>query len=725
MQKFGVPLVICLATLFAGRVAAQNAPPAEPGPAIRVTTTEVLLDLVVRDKHGRQVKNLKPEDVEIYEDGVRQKVLSFRQVASHEAQRMEAGIEIKNGQVAPGPGPRSLRAVNVVCIVFHNLDPVSRTRAIEAAQEFIRNDLQPETYVGVFSLNDRLTALHPFTNNRKQLIQAAQNAFNGRTMDFARASEAILTANPTQATIAVAAGARSANVTLQITGGEISKTTFAGADVSNDQGANIMRGEQVRERSDFSNIIGMRETDKIITMINEIGTLPGRKTVLLVTTGLVTTGDPKRFQSILDNANKLGVTVYALDTAGLSQTDTIQAGNNGLGQVASVSRTQATANSSLGAMKEKSRQNDNMNDAVRTSDTQASLRELSEGTGGFLIANTNEFRKPFQRIIEGFDAHYEAAYHPSSDRYDGHLRKVEVKLARADLQVESRTGYFAIPDLNGSSTLAPFESTALAVLNVRPLPHAFDFHSAAFNFQNDGTHSQNVLAFELPGASLVGMPEPEHKTHRFHVSLLALVKEASGQIVDRYSLDAPYQIPDANLPAVLASAITYTHPVSLPPGHYTVETAVVDREGGRSTANIFPLNIPPPRKGVGMSSVILVQQVEPVSAAADASDPLVFQGKRMVPMAAPALKPASKPVVYFVVYPDKANAEKPKIQVEFLADGQLLAKQTADLPPPDSSGTIPMIVGAAMRPGNCELRITALQGSESATERVTYTVAAN
>src|SRR5689334_2589949 len=112
MQKLGVPLVTCLATLFAGPVAAQTLPPAESGPAIRVTTTEVLLDLMVRDKHGRQVKNLKPDDVEIYEDGVRQKILSFRPVASHEVQRREAGVETNKGQV--NFAPRSLWAVNVV-----------------------------------------------------------------------------------------------------------------------------------------------------------------------------------------------------------------------------------------------------------------------------------------------------------------------------------------------------------------------------------------------------------------------------------------------------------------------------------------------------------------------------------------------------------------------------------------------------------------------------------
>ena len=65
-----------------------------------------------------------------------------------------------------------------------------------------------------------------------------------------------------------------------------------GADVSNSTGANRVRGDQVRERSDFANITGMHETDRIITLINQLGTLPGRKTVLLVSTGLVTTGDP-------------------------------------------------------------------------------------------------------------------------------------------------------------------------------------------------------------------------------------------------------------------------------------------------------------------------------------------------------------------------------------------------------------------------------------------------
>jgi len=56
---------------------------------------------------------------------------------------------------------------------------------------------------------------------------------------------------------------------------------------------------------------------------------------------------------------------------------------------------------------EKMRQDDYVTDAVRTTDTQSSLRALSEGTGGFLIANTNDLRKSFQRLLDDVETHYE------------------------------------------------------------------------------------------------------------------------------------------------------------------------------------------------------------------------------------------------------------------------------------------------------------------------------
>ena len=56
--------------------------------------------------------------------------------------------------------------------------------------------------------------------------------------------------------------------------------------------------------------------------------------------------------------------------------------------------------------------------------------------------------------------------------------------------------------------------------------------------------------------------------------------------------------------------------------------------------------------------------------------------------------------------------------------GEELEVKEAELPAPDSSGAIPMVVSAVARPGKCEIKITARQGFQSAVQSASYTVAA-
>ena len=201
------------------------------------------------------------------------------------------------------------------------------------------------------------------------------------------------------------------------------------------------------------------------------------------------------------------------------------------------------------------------------------------------------------------------------------------------------------------------------MLNTQPRPHAFDFRTAGFHFRNDGAISHGSLAFELPGTNLAATPHPERNTHVVHMAVLALVKDASGQVVDQYSIDAPYEIPDANLAAVRSSAIMYTHPLSLAPGRYTVDAVVLDREGRRASADTVEFNTAAPEKGVGLSSVLLLQRIEPVQGQPDPSDPLIFKGQRLVPYLSMNVTPDAKPFVYFVVYPDleaRRQAKNPR-----------------------------------------------------------------
>jgi VWFA-related protein len=713
--------------LMAAAAPAQEAPATPPGPTIRSTATEVMLDIVVRDKHGKPVNNIKPGEIEVYEDGVRQELKGFRFVGEREAQAQRAAAaNAARGVQAPPQPARPLRSVNLVPIVFYNLDPVSRTRAVQAVDEFLKNDLPPDTYIGLFLLDDHLRAVYPFTNDRAEIARALPNVFLLSPLDFTNASVAVLTANPTLASIAVAVNMAShtASADLVVTGGEVANTAIAGADVGTGPGASAARGAQVTEQRDFSNISGMRETDRIITMIDNLASLPGHKDVLLLTTGLTTTGDVERFQGILNKANEGGISFYPISATGLDDTSTASAATIALGRAAAVSQSQtspvANGQGAMAAAKEKSRMGDTIDNAVRTSDVQSALRELGEGTGGFLIANTNDFRKPFQKIVEDMDAHYEASYRPASVVWDGRLRQIEIKIARPGVTAEARKGYFAMPDLKASAPLLPFETFGLALLGYTPTPHAFEFSTAAYQFQNEGANWRGVVAFGVSGTALAARANPGRLSHSLHASLLALVKDESGQVIDKFSVDAPFEIPDTNFAAVRQTPLVYTHDLDLPSGRYTMDAVMMDRESGRSSVSSTPFTIAAAAKGTAISSPMLVQRVEAITGQADPADPLVLKNRRLVPYVDTNLPADAKPYAYFVVYPNKSNTEKPKLQVEFRVNGQVLANQTAALPAPEPSGAIPMMIRAATHPGQCELKLTVVQGSESASRTLTY-----
>src|SRR5215831_8192112 len=52
---------------------------------VRITTNLVQVDAVVTDSHGKVVTDLKPEEVEIYEDGHKQKITHFNYYSAENA----------------------------------------------------------------------------------------------------------------------------------------------------------------------------------------------------------------------------------------------------------------------------------------------------------------------------------------------------------------------------------------------------------------------------------------------------------------------------------------------------------------------------------------------------------------------------------------------------------------------------------------------------------------
>src|ERR1035441_689534 len=119
MPKLGVTaFAIWLLAQFAGGQDNASAPQTGsglPGVVIKTSAREVLLDVGVRDAHGKMVTNLKAEDFTVYEGGVRQPVRSFRLVngsaALSEEQKQTAETPAAAATVGPGAAQPALNPI--------------------------------------------------------------------------------------------------------------------------------------------------------------------------------------------------------------------------------------------------------------------------------------------------------------------------------------------------------------------------------------------------------------------------------------------------------------------------------------------------------------------------------------------------------------------------------------------------------------------------------------
>jgi hypothetical protein len=277
-----------------------------------------------------------------------------------------------------------------------------------------------------------------------------------------------------------------------------------------------------------------------------------------------------------------------------------------------------------------------------------------------------------------------------------------------------------VPDTGHS--LTPEEMAGLRALDTQPRPHAFDFLARAYRFRDSGSNAQYAIAFEMPISNLTATAEERAHRHRFHASLLALVKNADGAIVDRVSKDVPSEVSDDLFEKVRWEFMTYQKAVSLPPGHYRVETAVVDHEGNRASTGTFEIDNRQQR-GVGLSDLAVVRKLANLTTPTDPADPFEYTGRRVLPFVTSNLLAGMKPFVFFMIYPEPENRAKPVVRARLLKDGRTIATLRPDVGAPDASGGIPMLLKVTDKPGSYEVRATVTQGNSSPERTLQYTLA--
>lgn len=364
--------------------------------------------------------------------------------------------------------------------------------------------------------------------------------------------------------------------------------------------------------------------------------------------------------------------------------------------------------------------------ALRTN-TQGTLSDLAASTGGLLIANANDLREGMQQIVEDIGYYYELAYMPKSLAYDGKFRQISVKVSRPNVTVQSRSGYFAVPVSDASPSL-PYETPLLTALASATLPKDFEYQSAALRFGLGAKGTQYSLVMEVPLASFTFQEDKQKKQYRTRFSLLALIKDAQGQIIQKFSQDYPLQGPLEKLEAIKKGNVIFLRHFYLPTGRHTLETAAYDHEQNKSSAQRSIIVAPESQPGIKISSVVVVRRADPATAADQGTDnPFLYENLKIVPNLGEPLQkePNAQLSLFVVIYPQPGASEKPQLNVVFLRDGQAVARGAPPLPAADQEGRIPYVASvplAGFQPGQYEVLAVVQQGQATAQERAFFSV---
>ncbi|HJU56376.1 MAG TPA: VWA domain-containing protein, partial [Pyrinomonadaceae bacterium] len=556
-----------------------------------VGTTEVVLDAVVKDKKGHAVKDLKASDFEIFEDGVRQEVKSFRLVIREAAPttgEQAKGETTTTPQPQPtaaprrtaGPAARTSR-VSAVALVFDRLTPDARKRAREAALDYVGTEIRADDFVGVFGIDLSLKAVQPFTNDA-QLVRAAVERITGQNSATHTAStQQITDLTLKQAILESQIAANNAGLasTGESTGGS---TGSAGATAAEQAfAAMTQRAVEGFERLERAQQ-GYATTDGLLAVVNAMGQLPGRKALIFFSEGVaIPTQVAAQFRTVIGNANRANVSIYTVDAAGLrALSSDVETGRamTVLGQ-----RRVAVAGSPRDGDGPMTRDLERNEDLLRLN-PESGLGQLADETGGVFIKGTNNPGPRLRQVDEDLHAYYLLTYSPQNQNYDGRFRQISLKVNRPGAEVQARKGYYAL-NVPFDTPVLDYEAPALALLSGNSQPNAFNSRVAAYSFPEPGKPGLVPVMVEVPADSVNFSTSKDKKSYATNFSIVVLVKDEQQRAVRKLSNQYLLAGPLDKLAAAKEGKILFYRETELPPGRYTVASVVHDAATGRASVN--------------------------------------------------------------------------------------------------------------------------------------------
>ena len=549
-----------------------SSPPARP-PQTAVFPSEVdyvEVDAFVTDPRGNVVHGLTRDDFLLFEEGIRQEIAAFAEVAVPTERVRATPIEAATPPRDTATNEEAVQG-RIYAIVLDELHTdAQRSGAVRTlAREFIAKHMAEGDVAAVVFTGGGTGAAQTFTGDKRQL-QEAVGRFTGRklpsaTLERLRAIEfqRNLLANeprpegappPPENRLAPRPG-------LERDPHDAARTHAARASMETLE--SVARG--------FAGVQGRRKAILFFSEGIDYDTLDVMGAVQRSASVVRSS-----MRETIATAARSSVAVYSIDPRG-------PVGPIGSEVLPMTTPAEAAAfgidSRSLGQELRQSRD---------------SLRRLAEETGGIAVVDTNDYATAYERIVRASSQYYLLGFYPLESKRDGAFRRIAVRVERAGLTVVAREGYVrprAQPDEKekpGSAAAAETSPELRALLdNPWPQPGlALGVTAAAF--KGSGRDATVVVTIQLSGPGVPFEPQPDRPADEIELSLVAIDRQGrvrgGERLLARPSAESHEHVERAGL--------RFVRSLQLPPGRYQLRVAAREAAQGRRGSVAYDLEVP-------------------------------------------------------------------------------------------------------------------------------------
>jgi VWFA-related protein len=392
----------------------------QPPPVFRGGINFVRVDVIISDKNGNPVSDLKADDFEVAEDNKPQKIETFSLVKLDGGRAdavKEPPREIRTDDDEEAEAARDdVRLFAIFLDDYHVRKGASLASRNQVAQ-FIDTQLGPSDMVGLMYPLET-TASVRMTRNHSAVVRALQQ-FEGRKYDYTPRNifEEQYANYPTETVERIRNQVSLSALRSLITHmGSLKQGRKSLVLVS--EGYSNLPPPQMRNANAQLPGYGNPNARNPLAGVNDINEDRAQWSA-----GLDMESD---LREVYDTANRNNVAIYAVDPRGLPGFEFDI--NEGVGL---------------------------QTDTKYLSATMDTLRELAEQTDGRAIVNRNDLMTGMKQITKDASAYYLIGYNSSQAPADGKFHAIKVRVKRPGIQVRARKGYWALTQEQTKTALAP------------------------------------------------------------------------------------------------------------------------------------------------------------------------------------------------------------------------------------------------------------------------------